>query len=305
LKYTIIPFSEQLYLIGLEPPIPGFGNFISAWVYKGKQTFIVDVGPKVTSGLLLKALEALGVSKLDYIFLTHIHIDHAGGLGDLATRFSHTPIICHEDGIPHLVSPERLYEGSVKTLGKTAEIYGPITPVSENRFIPAQNFTESDILPVLTPGHAPHHVSYVKDRLLFAGEAGGVCLSENDNFEYLRPATPPRFFLETYVKSIDALIDIRPETICYGHFGLKKNGLSMLKKNRAQLFMWRDMISRNIKEDDFDKDRYGGLTRLLLENDPCLNGFSNFNEAVKERERGFIKNAIMGFEGYLKNPLTR
>ena len=72
--------SNNLYLITLTPPIPGFNNFIGVWLYKGKRTFIVDVGPSVTTNGLLEALQDLKVQHLDFILLTHIHIDHAGGI---------------------------------------------------------------------------------------------------------------------------------------------------------------------------------------------------------------------------------
>ncbi len=300
MKYEIIPFSDHLYLICLEPPIPGFDHFLGTWLYKGGDPFIVDPGPKVTSGLLIDALTALDVKQLSHILLTHIHIDHAGGIGEIAGHFGDASIICHADGIPHLVKPEKLYEGSVKTLGKTAQIYGPIAPVPENRFIPAQGFSHPEITPIITPGHAAHHVSYMANGHLFAGEAGGVSLPVKEGGLYLRPATPPRFFMETYVKSIDDLIRMNPATICYGHFGLREDGRAMLEKNRAQLFLWKETIAKALKDHGENTDRYAAITRLLLESDPNLAGFSSLDEATKERERGFIKNSIMGFEGYLK-----
>ena len=297
----ITVFSDHLYLIELKPPLPGFDHFISTWVYKGEHTFIVDVGPSITAPQLIEALASLHIHALDYILLTHIHIDHGGGLGDIADHFKDTPIVCHEGGIPHMVSPERLYRGSVKTLGKTAETYGPIKPVPEHRFIPAQAFSQGGIVPIITPGHAPHHVSYMKDNYLFAGEAGGVSLPVQGPEEYLRPATPPRFFLDTYVKSIDTLIEAAPHILCYGHFGLKENGPAMLEQNKSQLFLWRDLIGDRIAHKEKDPDWYETVIRLVLDKDPSMAGFSHLDEPVQAREKGFIKNAIMGFEGYLKD----
>ena len=299
MTYDIISFSDRLYLICLEPPLRGFGRFLGTWLYKGEYPFIVDPGPTVTSGLLMDALKALGVKRLSHILLTHIHIDHAGGIREISDHFKDAPIICHEEGIPHLVNPEKLYEGSVKTLGKTAQIYGPIFPVPENRFIAAQNFSHPGITPVITPGHAAHHVSYMARGYLFAGEAGGVSLPIEDGGFYMRPATPPRFFMETYVKSIDALIQMNPEAICYGHFGLRENGRAMLEKNRSQLFLWQEEIAKALKEHGEKSGRYETITRILLGADPNLEGFHRLDEAKREREKGFIKNSIMGFEGYL------
>ncbi|MCP4694015.1 MAG: MBL fold metallo-hydrolase, partial [Desulfobacterales bacterium] len=94
--------SDRLGLITLTPPIPGFDDFIAAWLYKGEDaTFVVDVGPSATADGLLNALEELGVKRLDYILLTHIHLDHAGAAGEMTRRFPDARIVCHKAGIPH------------------------------------------------------------------------------------------------------------------------------------------------------------------------------------------------------------
>lgn len=191
---NIIEIAPGLSLIPLDQDIPGFGSFIGSWLYKGEKTFLVDVGPAATVPLLIRALESVGVKSLDAILLTHIHIDHAGGIGDLVSRFPDTPVVCHNSGIPHLSDPSRLWKGSVKTLGDVARSYGPIRAVPGALLRDAAQFHDHGIKCFMTPGHAPHHVSYLIGSYLFAGEAGG-CYSElPDGTFCLRPATPPRFF---------------------------------------------------------------------------------------------------------------
>jgi len=257
------------------------------------------VGPAVTSSYLIKALNELKITRLDYIFLTHIHIDHAGGIGEIAKYYKDAPVICHSGGIPHLVDPERLIKGSIKTLGKIGLIYGPIQGVEQKRFVKAQSFTSELIHPIITPGHSPHHVAYKVEKYLFAGEAGGTFLSQGTGKGCLRPATPPRFFMETYLDSLDKLIKSKPEIICYGHFGMKNNAVEMLKKHRKQLFLWRDIIKTNINKSKSD-DYFENLTQLLIDSDPLLESFDQLTSTIKQREKSFIKNAIMGFTGYLK-----
>lgn len=299
MNYKIIKFTNSLYLVSLTPGIPGFKNFIGTWVYKGNETFIVDVGPAVSTDNLWAALQELEVKKPDYILLTHIHIDHAGGIGEMAEYFPDAKIVCHPKGIPHLVDPEKLIKGSIKTLGETARIYGPIKPVKKFRFLEADTFTSENIHPVITPGHAPHHVSFITKEYLFAGETGGVYIETNSEKIYLRPATPPRFFLDTAVESIDKLIQSEPETICYGHFGMQPNATELLKKHKNQIYLWNDIIKEYTEASD-EADYYPDMIKRLLETDPLLEGFQTFNDDVKGREEGFIKNAIMGFTGYLK-----
>lgn len=295
----INPVSDDIFLITLPPPAPGFDNFIGCWLYRANISFIVDPGPSVTSEALAGALKELKVSRLDYIFLTHIHIDHAGGVGDIAAHFPETPIICHKAGIPHLVEPFRLWEGSVKNLGETAKAYGPIKPVSSNRFIQADKFKSDTVVSILTPGHSPHHVSYLTEKYLFAGEAGGVFLSLDSGREYLRPATPPRFFLEISTDSIDALIEKNPLNICYGHHGIKENAVEMLNKHRNQLLLWEEIIRQEIQNSNDDDFLTSCFNRLLKE-DLLLAGFFHMNTDVRKREETFLKNSIKGYEGYLR-----
>ena len=291
--------SNDLFLITLPPPIPGFDDFIGCWLYRGSISFIVDPGPSVTSEALARALAELKVSRLDYIFLTHIHIDHAGGVGNIAANFPESSIICHKAGIPHLVDPSRLWEGSVKTLRETAKAYGPIKPVSSNRFIQADQFMSDIVTPVFTPGHSPHHVSYLTKEHLFVGEAGGVFLSIDSGCEYLRPATPPRFFLEISTDSIDTLIEKNPLNICYGHHGIKGNAVKMLNKHRNQLLLWEKIIKKEIQNSN--EDFLPSCFNRLLKEDLLLSGFSHMEPSVQKREQGFIINSIKGFEGYLRS----
>jgi glyoxylase-like metal-dependent hydrolase (beta-lactamase superfamily II) len=291
--------SDNLFLITLDPFMRGFENFIGTWLYKGDVNFIVDVGPSVTVPSLIKAIEDIGVAHLDYILLTHIHIDHAGGIGEVAHHSAETPIICHKAGIKHLVDPNRLWEGTIKTLGSLGHGYGPIRAVDEKRFLDTEIFKSKEIKCFLTPGHSAHHVSFLTGDYLFAGEAGGVCLSMEPDFEYLRPATPPTFFMETSVNSIDTLIEKAPKHICYSHFGMKNDAKGMLLRHREQLYFWEKII-RDELESSPKKDFVSDCLNLLLQHDRNLAGFFALNQSVQERERGFLTNSIRGFTGYLQ-----
>lgn len=300
-SYRIHHLAPRLYQIVLTPPIEGFDHFIAAWLVKGSDAvFLVDVGPAVTVTQLTDALGKLGVDRLDYICLTHIHIDHAGGIGHLTRQFAETPVICHPKGVAHIVDPERLWQGTVKTLGDTAHAYGRMLPVA-----PSSIATESDLAAAPfqlldTPGHSPHHYAIAAADCLFVGEAGGVCLPLASGEPYLRPATPPRFFLETSLASIDRITAAAPETICYGHFGLQNDGLRMLARHRDQLLFWEKTLGQALNEGNSDvKNDYEGLVDLMLCKDPNLKGFEQLTPEVRERERGFLMNSVKGFVGYL------
>ncbi len=291
--------SDQLYLITLNPPISGFSDFITIWLYKGSPSFVIDVGLSVTSSQLIKVFDSLEIDSLDYIFLTHIHLDHAGGIGELAQFFPDTPIICHSAGIPHLVDPTRLWEGTVKTLGDLGRAYGPVKPVPKDRLVAAETFSSDTIFPLLTLGHSPHHMSYQFEEYMFAGETGGVFIKQPDDSYYLRPATPPRFFLETSLKSIDLLIEREFTYLCFGHFGISSDAKEVLKQQKDQLFRWHGIINDEFKNFG-NKDFYTTCLNRLIKDDPLLSNLSLMDAAVREREYNFLTNSIKGFALSLK-----
>lgn len=291
--------TEDLSLITLNPPIDGFENFISAWLVQGEITFLVDVGPASTADGLLAVLAEAGVEQLEYILLTHIHLDHAGAIGQIAAAFPETPIVCHPAGIPHLIEPARLWEGTRKVLGVTADGYGPIQAVAGERFLDAQEFASTGIEPIITPGHASHHVSYRTQNYLFAGETGGVYYAISPQRFFLRPATPPRFFFDTAVESIDKLIASDPDKLCYGHYGMVEDGVNKLRTMRQQLFSWKTIIAEEIKRSDDDHLTAACLERILQE-DLLAANLDHLPEAAKARETYFLKNSLKGFIGYLK-----
>ena len=296
--YRIRKLDTKLFLVALSPPLPGFDSFIGIWVYTGPPSFVVDVGPAATSEALLKALETIGVRRLDYLLLTHIHIDHAGGIGEVAAAYPEARIVCHAKGLPHLVQPERLWQGSLKSLGSTAEAYGAIRAVASDRVTDADTLEDTRIQVVPTPGHSPHHISFVMDDLLFAGEAGGVCLAAEGR-PYLRPATPPRFFMDVTLASIDRLITGAPRKIAYSHFGLFREATLLLQSHHRQLLLWEEVIGR-VMADTRTDDLIRTCLARLRQADTRLAPLSTMPVLERKREEGFLRNSIRGFIGHLE-----
>ena len=288
--------APRLYLIALAPPLDGFERFLGVWFYAGPPRVLVDVGPAATAPQLIAALEDIGARQIDYILLTHIHIDHAGGLGAVAAAFPEARVIVHSRGIAHLTNAEKLWVGSLKTLGATAEAYGPIQAIAEDRLTAAEDLNHPGITTILTPGHAPHHVSYQLDELLFAGEAAGVCLRADSGKDFMRPATPPQFRLETARRSIDALLSLRPGRIGYSHFGLRDDACERLRTHRDQLLRWQSVVADEAPRHPADQVVPACLQRLMRE-DPGLQAFAHLPAAIQRRESGFLQNSLRGFLG--------
>ena len=295
--------TTDLFCIDLDQPaLEGFRKFISAWLLRGeKVTAVVDPGPLSTIPHLVEELRKRNVTHLDYILLTHIHIDHAGGAGALLKTFPDARVICHPEGIKHLIAPEKLWQGSLKVLGKMAEAYGEISPIPDDRIGPPELLTSTEIEAFLTPGHAQHHVCYLHNDLLFAGEVAGV-RSEVSQGIYMRPATPPRFILEVALDSVERMIALSPRRMVFAHYGLVDDALAHLEIGRKQLSLWVRGITETSGIDPSAREE--GYFNWLLAHDKVFGNLNQLPRDIAARERYFLGNTFRGMLEYVENLST-
>lgn len=275
-----------------QPGLTGFHHFISSWLYCGENfNLVVDPGPLSTIPHLIAELRRYGVGELDYILLTHIHIDHAGGSGALLREFPDAKVICHPDGIRHLVAPAKLWEGSQKVLGpQLAVAYGEIVPVPEGNILFEEVIGATGVRAFLTPGHAQHHCCYLLGDLLFAGEVAGARAAVAEGI-YIRPATPPRFMLEVALDSVERMLALGPRRMVFAHYGLVDTAVQHLTIARNQLLLWVKGASEVEREDTF--------FAWLQEHDEHYRNFSQLPEDIKSRERYFFGNTWRGMAEYV------
>ncbi len=283
-------------LIELKLKRPGFAHFIGSWVCCGNPTLVVDVGPLYAIGRLASSLREMGIDRVDYILLTHIHIDHAGGLAAFLENFPMARVICHEMGIAHLLDPAKLEAASRQVLGDLVDSYGPIRPVKKEYFIPHSEANINGLRIIETPGHAAHHLSFSYEGHLFAGEASGIYLNVAGK-DYMRPATPPVFFLEQFAQSMDRLLALEDQVICYPHYGMNASSHAFLRKARRQLFFWKDIIGQEIQKNPVPS--IPACLDLLLEMDASLSAYADMGKDEQARERSFMTHCIEGYLGYL------
>lgn len=296
----ITEVSKDVFLIDLPQKKEGFRNFISSWVVRdGEKALVVDVGPTSTIKKLVNYLKYLKIEKVEYVLITHIHIDHAGGLAEFL-KYYDAKIVLHEKAEKHMLNTEKLWEGTKKVLGDLADIYGRIDPIPEDAiYRDVVEFGGYEIEIIKTPGHAVHHQSYLFDDYLFAGEALGVHQPLKKDF-YLRPATPPRFVFDIAYESIKKLEKLGNTIICFGHYGFEPKSLEIIDVFKEQLKLWVKVVSENASQYEKDNEIIGASKAELLRVDKLFAKYEMLDDDIKKREDYFIENSLKGILGWVK-----
>jgi glyoxylase-like metal-dependent hydrolase (beta-lactamase superfamily II) len=232
----------------------GVRGFVASYILSGEKTAIVETGPKSSIPKLLKDLKSLRVEAedVDYIFVSHIHLDHAGGVGTLIKHLPKAKVVVHQKGVPHLAKPEILWQQSKATLGRIAELYGKPEPVPCERIVEAYDGMSIDLdgdfkITVLeTPGHASHHLSFYEPLggRIFTGDAAGMYLKDLD---VVFPTTPPPFRLDLAFASLEKLAGLKPKVLHYTHFGIAYDANQKIKFYAQQLRLWAEIAKESIE----------------------------------------------------------
>jgi len=290
---------DNLFLVDLDLPIPGFHQFIGSWILRdGDRAIVIDPGPATTINTLRNSIGEIGIHRVDYVLLTHIHLDHAGGCGDLIENYPDAVIVCHPGAVTHLADPERLWQGSLKVLGDLARTYGQPSPINRERIFPEEDIAwkGSAIQSLETPGHASHHLCFFYKNLVFAGEVAGISIPTG-NKPYLRPAAPPPFRPDIALHSISLVAERSPQLICYGHYGLREDAPNLLQMEQDQIRFWLELIEgRRDKGLSVDEAE---VFEELLAKDPHLSSYYQLESDIRERELYFCKNAIKGMVEFI------
>jgi glyoxylase-like metal-dependent hydrolase (beta-lactamase superfamily II) len=261
---------------------------------------VVDPGPASTIPSLLDKLSRV-TDGVDLVLLTHIHLDHSGGVGQFCERYRDAAVAAHPRAWRHLVDPGKLWRSSLEILMDVAEMYGAPAPLDERLLVDLDRI--SGIEAIETPGHSSHHISFIAPfgsrRLFFVGEAGGTYLGPMSlgGAPYLRPATPPKFDGDAAKASLRRIGQAirRDDTLCYAHWGISGQPGNTISLAASQLDEWFSVIF---------KMRDQSTTAIidhLLSNDQLLSRYSMLTPDVRERERIFIENSVNGFLGYFED----
>jgi len=292
--------NDVMHLIDLKPA--GIENFIASYVLKGSKVAIIETGPPVSIENLLAGLQEIGIKteEVDYVAVSHVHVDHAGGAGALLHHLPNARLLVHARGAPHMVHPQKLWTQARQVLGKVADMYGEPKPVPEERVIVATDGMvihlgeEVEVRVLETPGHASHHLSfYEKNGGIFPGDAAGVYLSR---FDVVVPTTPMPFHLEMALASLDRLIKTAPRRLYYTHFGQTDDAVKKLRTHATQLKLWARIVLDGVET---GKDMVT-ICERVLEEDPAIKAAADLIKGHMMLSRGVIMQNIQGFIEYFR-----
>jgi glyoxylase-like metal-dependent hydrolase (beta-lactamase superfamily II) len=203
----------------------------------GGRVAFIDAATQFQLPRALLALERLGLGPeaVDWVILTHIHLDHAGGAGAMIERFPHARLVVHPRGAPHMEDPTRLMAAAIAVYGdaETFRMYGNLIPVPPDRILQATDgmlirLGQRDLVSLDAPGHARHHL-VVHDpaaAVVFTGDVFGVSYRGTDvgGRPFLMPSTSPsQFDPKAMADTINRIVALDPKAVGLAHFGQLAN----------------------------------------------------------------------------------
>ncbi len=234
-------------IIALDTMTGGMSNVTAGYLLDAPRPTLIECGPAKPIETLVAGLRSLGMEPDDlaYLVLTHIHLDHAGGAGDVAAAFPNATVVVSEVGARHLHDPSRLNRSARQVYGDLFDhVYGACTPIDAQRIVGVADGDTIDLgggrtLELLyTPGHAKHHVG-VHDSgtdAVFSGDSVGVKLP---GMTHLRPATPPAdFHLEAALHSLGRYRERSPSRVYLAHYGPVDPPEDALAEAEDRLRLW-------------------------------------------------------------------
>ena len=245
---SINKHSDTVFWFDVMPH--GEERFISVYVIVEEKTVIIETGPASSNSNLVEGLNSMGISleDIDYIVPTHIHLDHFGGGGHMMRLCPNAKAIVHPKAYTHVANIDRWWEGSADFLGKIAELYGKPIPIPETDLISADDGYElplgkSSLVAMHTPGHAPHHITWIYGDEAFVGDSLGLWYSDlNTSF----PVTPGYYRHDLALESIDRMANLELTYLHHTHFGPRpaKGALDQVK---SEFEIWMDIVEEGYR----------------------------------------------------------
>lgn len=247
----------------------GYSGITAGYLIRSDRPCLVETGTALSAPTVIDALARLGVGPADLstVVVTHIHLDHAGGVGDIAEAFPQAQVVVHENGARHLVDPEKLVRSARRVFGPTMdELFGDLKPTAADRVVALSEVGTIDLGggrsldAFYAPGHASHHIGLLDSSTgdLYTGDAAGVYIPEADE---MRPATPPPDFdLDLALASMRRMGEIRPRRLLFSHYGPLDQVQEALARSEEVLRRWVELV-REARTLQMDLDHAVAMVR--------------------------------------------
>ena len=256
---------------------------------------IIETGSNFSVPVVENVLiqKGLGFSDVSYIIPTHVHLDHAGGAGELMKQCLNAKLVVHPRGARHLIDPSKLIAGAVAVYGeeKFKEYYGEIVPIDANRVIEAGDnfildFDGRELRFIDTPGHARHHFCIwdKATKSMFTGDTFGISYRDLDckGIVYILPSTSPvQFDPESLIESINRIMEFKPERVCLTHFSAIKPTPKVVNQLIESIHFVSDLAIKYADKNDAKSIIYKNMMEYFLKGLDEI-GFRN-NDFAKKR----------------------
>ncbi|WP_370520632.1 MBL fold metallo-hydrolase [Thioalkalivibrio sp. XN279] len=260
-KPILIDFDAGITAIDTEYVRPGLDA--SHLVVQGDRAAFVDTGTTHSVPLLLAALEEKGLApeQVDWVWVTHVHLDHAGGAGELMAALPNATAVLHPRGARHLADPAKLVAGSIAVYGEDAfrQLYGEIRPIPPERIRTVEDgerlrLGDREVEFIHTEGHARHHYCIVDPASsgVFTGDCFGISYREldSDAGPFIFPTTTPvQFDPEAAHATIHRILSYKPERVFLTHFSCVQAPAALAPQLHRDLEAYVE-IARARRDDD-------------------------------------------------------
>ncbi len=247
---------------------------------------LFDCGPATTFETLREGLAASGVGlgDLQHLLLSHIHFDHAGAAGLLVRENPRLTVHVSEIGAPHMVDPSRLERSARRLYGDAFDtLWGALVPIPEaNVRVVGARVLDFDCFP--SPGHARHHVCYLRDGTLLAGDAAGVRIAPSRRIA--APTPPPEIDVEAWDATLDEIERRAPDRLALVHFGVFEDTARHLAELRDCLHRDAELVARGSTEAEFVAAANGALgdeAHLFEHAFPAWQGYQGLSRYWEKR----------------------
>ena len=241
--------NDNLLWFDLQPN--GEQEFITIYILLDDKITLIETGPACSHSNLVEGINKAGIalSEIDFIVPTHIHLDHFGGGGHIMQVCENAKAIVHPKAARHVSNIDKWWSGSLDFLGEVAKLYDKPLPIPESRIISAENGFEAKLgkttLKALhTPGHAPHHITWINNNSAFVGDSLGLWYKEIDK---AFPVTPGYYRHDLALQSIIAMSELNLKEIYYTHFGPRSSS-GVFEQILNEFQTWMKIIQKGVYE---------------------------------------------------------